>query len=96
MTRDIIEVVVGARFTVQLGSTPTTGYVWEVDALPKGVELLGSDFAALPGEVRPGDSTTQVFQLRAVERGEHAVTFALGRGWQRTAIETRTVKVIAR
>lgn len=86
-----IDAVAGKEFTVRLTSSPSTGYVWEVQALPEGVELLGSDYEKPSGDVRPGDPATRVFRLRALRAGKYSLTFQLKRKWEKQAIESKTV-----
>jgi predicted secreted protein len=91
---DDVEAVVGEGFSVRLPSTPTTGYVWHVAALPKGLELLGSAFEKAPGTTKPGDEAVQVLRFRALEAGSYEIGFSLRRTWQREAMESRTMRII--
>lgn len=93
MVSDDVEAAVGEEFSVRLPSTPTTGYVWQVDALPKGVELLGSAFEKAPGTTKPGDEAVQVLHFRALEAGNYEVGFSLRRTWQKVAIESRSTRI---
>ena len=96
MTFETILVAVGGEFTVRIKSTPTTGYVWEVQSLPKSVQLLGSDYEKPASRVQPGDPAIQVFRFRAQRAGEHTITFVLKRQWESKAIESHTVTVRAK
>jgi predicted secreted protein len=95
VTSEPVTVSVGAEFAVYLKSTPTTGYVWEVQSLPESIRLLGSDYERPADDARPGDSMTQAFRFQALTAGEHAITFVLKRQWEREAIEYHTVKIEA-
>lgn len=88
-----IDVKVGAEFTLRQRATPGSGYLWHVETLPKGIELVAIDVEREGDDVRPGDSIMQVFRFRARTSGEHAVVLALKRGWERDAAELRVVKV---
>jgi len=94
VTSDPITVSVGKEFAVRLKSTPTTGYVWEVQSLPESIRLLGSDYEK-PADGRPGDSMTHAFRFQALKTGEHTITFALRRQWERDAIESLMVEIKA-
>jgi predicted secreted protein len=91
---ETINAKAGAEFTVRLASNASTGYVWEVQALPEGMELLGSAPEPKPaGEVRPGDPTPQVFRFRSQKPGKHDLNFVLKRKWEKEPIERKTVTV---
>ncbi len=94
--QDTIVAPVGERFSVRLESTPTTGYLWQIPVLPSGLSAEGSTIEKLPGSERPGDSSVQVFQLRAVANGEYGLEFVLKRPWEQTAIKTRRIKITVR
>ena len=91
----IIAVAVGGEFSVRLKSTPTTGYLWEVQILPEGVQLLGSDYEKPAGRIQPGDPMIQVFQFRSLKAGEHIINFVLKRQWESNAVASHMVTVKA-
>ena len=95
MTSEIIAVAVAQEFMVRLKSTPTTGYVWEVQKLPEDVQFLGSDYENPGSNIQPGAPVTQVFRFQVRKAGEHTITFVLKRQWETNAIETHTVIVKA-
>ena len=95
MTTENIAVAVGQEFTVSLKSTPTTGYVWEVQKLPPDVVLSGSDYENPKGPIKPGSAVTQVFRFKVQATGEYNIAFVLKRSWENKAIETHTVTVKA-
>ena len=86
----MIPVRVGADFSVDLPSTPTTGYRWQPVDLP-GVRLLDTEFT--PAGTAPGEGGTQHFRLRALETGQHTLTFELKRAWESDAAGTKTVEI---
>jgi predicted secreted protein len=90
-----IFVTVGTEFTLSLKSTPTTGYAWEVQTLPEGIQLLGSDYENEKPvhDIRPGASVMHLFRFRALTTGQHMITFMLKRPWESDAIEFHTATV---
>ncbi|MDM0075641.1 protease inhibitor I42 family protein [Variovorax sp. J2P1-59] len=90
-----LTVAVGTPFDVELGATPSTGYIWELPSPPDGVQLLGSDFRQ-PATAAIGDGGTQVFHLRASAAGHFELSFQLKRRWETTPIETQVIEVDAR
>jgi predicted secreted protein len=96
MTSETIAVKVGHEFAISLKSIASAGYLWKIVSLPNTVQSLGSEVEKnRTGESKPGDSTTQIFRFRALEAGEHIITFALARPWEEKAIETRKRTVTA-
>jgi predicted secreted protein len=93
MQLDPIITRVDEEFSVSLHSTPSTGYVWVLQSLPKSIELLGSSYINTPGEKRPGDPLTQVFRFQGGQSGESMIVFALKRQWEDLAIDTRSLSV---
>ena len=65
MTSETITVAVAQEFVVRLKSTPTTGYVWEVQKLPEGIQFSGSDYEKPGGDIKPGAPVTQVFRFKS-------------------------------
>jgi predicted secreted protein len=96
MSTDMIAVAVNDEFTISLKSIATAGYLWKVESLPDAIQLLGTENEKPAGEMKPGDSTGQLFRFRAHKTGEHKIKFALGRPWEDKAIESEavTVKVV--
>lgn len=95
MTSETVRVPVGGEFSVRLESTPTTGYVWDVDTLPESIELLGSEYEKPAAGASPGDPVIQAFRFRARKAGEHLINIVLKRQWESNAIKSHTVKVEA-
>ena len=90
-----LDVRVAVPFEVPLGSAPGAGYTWQLDAVPDGIELLGSDFSQR-ADAPIGDPATQVFRLRAGRSGQFVLSFVLKRRWEAAAMETRDVEINAR
>jgi predicted secreted protein len=93
MPTDIISVAVNDEFTISLKSIATAGYLWKIESLPEGIQLLGTENEKLAGDRKPGDSTHQIFRFRAQQTGEHEINFMLGRPWENKAVEAKTVTV---
>lgn len=93
MTADTITVTVDHEFSISLKSIATAGYLWKIESLPDGIQFLGSKNEKPAGDMKPGDSITQVFQFRALKAGEYTITFMLSRQWESKAIESREVTI---
>ena len=95
MTSETIDVKVDHEFRIPLKSIATAGYVWKIESLPDTIQLLGTENEETAGDIKPGDSTTQVFRFRAPKAGEYTITFILSRPWENKAVESHTVMVKA-
>ena len=93
MTNETVMVDRGQEFKVALESSPGTGYVWALQALPEGVRLVDSSQEPPASGLLPGGAIIQVFRFHAMARGEHAICFVLKRAWESEAAESRTVTV---
>jgi inhibitor of cysteine peptidase len=82
----------GEAFTIEIPSAPTTGYRWEVTALPELFTLQHSSFRA-PDDAQPGDGGVQVFEFIAVLAGSDAIGLACRRPWEVDAVEQKSVLV---
>ena len=89
-----IHTVAAQPFDVELGSGPSTGYVWRLAAHPPEVRLLDSDFRQAP-DAAIGDGGTQVFHLVADAPGSFEVCFVLKRPWEDDAVLTRKFEVVS-
>jgi predicted secreted protein len=90
----LVDADVGVEFEVRLASAPTTGYGWEISALPLGIELLGSDFE-VPADAAVGDGGTRIFRLEATHPGHYELRFVLKRRWEQEPMDIRVVEVDA-
>ena len=95
MTSETITVAVAQEFAVRLKSTPTTGYIWEVQKLPEGIQLSGSDYEKLGSDIKPGAPVTQAFRFKVQKAGEYTITFVLKRRWETKGVDSHTVTVTA-
>jgi predicted secreted protein len=91
----MLTVVAGTPFDVELGAGPSTGYMWQLESPPLGVQLLGNDFKQ-PPSAAIGDGGTQVFNLRAEHAGHFKLHFQLKRRWETSAIQSQVIEVDAR
>ena len=96
MTSETIDAKVDQEFRIPLKSIGTAGYVWKIESLPDAIQLLGTENEKPAGDIKPGDSTTQVFRFRAPKAGEYTITFILSRPWENKSIEARIVTVKAK
>jgi predicted secreted protein len=92
MSTDSITVAADDEFTISLQSIGT-GYLWKVESLPDAIQLLGTENEKPADDVKPGDSTNQIFRFRALKTGDYQIRFMLSRPWENKAIETKTVRV---
>jgi hypothetical protein len=69
--------------------------MWQLDAVPDGIELLGSD-CAQRNDAQIGVASTQLLHLRAGHAGNFVLTLVLRRRWKGAFIETHRVEVNAR
>jgi inhibitor of cysteine peptidase len=90
----MLTVVAGEPFSVELRSTPTTGYMWELASSAEGVRLLGSEYRH-PPDAAIGGGGTQVFRLEARHPGRFDLHFQLRRRWESVPIEKHVVVVVA-
>jgi len=96
MTSETIDAKVDQEFRIPLKAIGTAGYVWKIESLPDAIQLLGTENEKPAGDIKPGDSTTQVFRFRAPKAGEYTITFILSRPWENKSIEARIVTVKAK
>jgi predicted secreted protein len=89
-----IHVVAAHPFHIDLGSGPSSGYLWRLATHPPEVRLLRSDFSQAP-DAAIGDGGTQVFHLVADGPGTFELCFVLKRPWEDEVVLTRTFEVIA-
>jgi predicted secreted protein len=62
-----VEVTAGDRLVVVLPTSSGAGYVWDVEELPEGAEVLDEQYE--PAATAIGGANTQVFVLTAGEGG---------------------------
>lgn len=93
MQLDPVIARIDEAFSVTLQSTPSSGYVWTLQSLPKSMELLGSLYLHEPPKACPGDPLTQVFRFRGHQSGETVIVFALKRQWEDQSIDTGSLAV---
>lgn len=88
---DPIEVSAGDDFTIELESTPGTGYSWELaEPLPDAiVASLGSDFAHRD-DVQPGAPGDQSLAFRAVAAGTATISLQYVRPWEEGVAPAKT------
>jgi predicted secreted protein len=82
----------GEPFTVELGAGPSSGYMWELPLLPPGVQMVGTRFE-MPQGAAIGDGGTQIFALRADQKGLLVLRFVLKRRWESEIAQEREITV---
>lgn len=85
---------VGEIVTIDVPSTPSTGYQWTLPVLPDGVELVDTGFT-LPRADELGGSGVQHFRVKATKAGTFDVVLVLGRAWEKDSVDTNTVRLEA-
>lgn len=88
----VIRAAVGEVVSVDLPSTPSTGYEWVLPALPDGAELVDTSFAPPPAGTF-GEGGVQHFHVRASRPGKYALTFQLKRSWEAESTDTTVVEL---
>ncbi|GAS87536.1 protease inhibitor I42 family protein [Mycolicibacterium brisbanense] len=81
---------VGEVVTIDLSSSPSTGYKWDVQQVPDGVAVVNTTFTPPPPDV-VGGSGVQHFEVRADRPGSFVLTFTLKRPWEPDGVETSSV-----
>jgi predicted secreted protein len=89
----MMTVAEGQPFDIELTSTPSSGYVWEL-APPESVRLLATEFHPAP-DSQIGGPGSQVFRLTTDRSGRFELHFQLKRRWESKPIETHDVEVLA-
>ena len=95
MGRRSLAVTVGEPFEVEFDAPAGTGYAWQLDALPAGLELSRRE-ARPSGAAALGGAASVVFHLRATQQGHVTLTFRLGRSWEAAAVREELVEIEAR
>jgi inhibitor of cysteine peptidase len=90
--RTMMKAAVGEAVTVDLPSNPSTGYKWELPAVPEGTELVDASFTP-PPQGTIGEGGVQHFQLRATRPGSFVFTFLLKRPWEAEVSESTAVEL---
>lgn len=86
--------VVGRPFTVVLADRPGSGHLWDCQALPGGVRLADTAYAAGVADA-VGAWRDKEFHLVADRAGTFTVTFELRRPWEAAPVEEQVVEVRA-
>jgi predicted secreted protein len=90
----MVTVAAGEPFDVELGSSPSTGYTWQLEP-PSGVQHLGTDFSQQP-DAAVGDGGTAVFHLKTEHAGHFELHFELRRRWESEPVTTKQIDVDSR
>jgi predicted secreted protein len=91
---DMVTARVGEVVTIDVPSTPSTGYQWALPVVPDGVELVDTGFTPPPA-AELGGTGSQHFRVRATRAGTFDVVLVLGRAWEKDSVDTNTVRLEA-
>ncbi len=87
-----IQVTAGEEFALELAGNPTTGYMWQITADSRHLELLGQKFEA--GGEGVGAGGREVFHFRALADGETELACEYRRPWDKESRATRRFRVV--
>jgi predicted secreted protein len=93
MQSELISVEPQHEFTINLGSRPSTGYVWTVEAYPEELSLLDSQVGLPAEQFGIGGLVRQDFHFRSSVPGEYTIQFALKRPWEKKVMRNYEVQV---
>jgi inhibitor of cysteine peptidase len=94
-----VEVGVGDEVVIRLPENATTGYVWSVQSVDDGLELVEDAMvpaSATAGSPAPGAGGEHVVRLRATAPARADVVLHLGRSWEPAPAQQRRVTVTVR
>jgi inhibitor of cysteine peptidase len=98
-----VEVGVGDEVVIRLPENATTGYVWSVQSIDHGLELVedamlpaGGTAGEAAGPPPPGAGGQHVVRLRATAPARAEVVLHLGRSWEPAPAQQRRVTVTVR
>lgn len=84
---------VGEPIDVGWPARPSTGFRWELDPLPEGIDLRADRYdPELP--VRPGRGGTQRFRFEADRAGRFTIRFRYRRLWAPAEVDARELRLI--
>jgi predicted secreted protein len=78
----------GEEFEIDLTSTPSTGYIWDLAARPTEIEVVPVKCTPPAVNTRNvGGTGAQVFRFQATAAGQYTITFMLKRPWEKCSID---------
>jgi predicted secreted protein len=86
-----VDAVVGEPFEVRLEEPATSGFVWTVEAVAPGLEIVGSDFQ--PPTRGIGGNGVRTLRLCANDPGSYSFELALRRPWESSPHERRSYRI---
>ena len=82
-------------FLIALESNPSTGYSWEAEYDTEMLELVEETFESdeYANVHIVGAGGTELFQFKALSKGQTDITFKYKRSWETEVLETRVFTV---
>ena len=90
-----IEAAAGRPFELVIEQHATSGYRWQVEAMPAGVRQEGEDRASGPAGA-PGSPERRAMRFVADQPGDYEIVLALKRAWESEPIERKTIRAHVR
>jgi inhibitor of cysteine peptidase len=90
---ETINAGIGAIFTIQLKSNPTTGYDWEYASTNGAVQLLEKTYEADNTGVI-GSGGTDSFKFKVEGKGNTSLIFNYRRPWESTSIDQKVFSLV--
>jgi inhibitor of cysteine peptidase len=87
----LIELQVGEKFQISLGSNPTTGYRWSFEADTNLVAPLKQEFR--PESDLLGAGGKEIFEFSALNRGGGKIVFSYQRLWEKEVLKEKIFEV---
>jgi len=92
----VVDLAVGDELDVRVGSTPGTGYAWNVAMNDEAVlQPVGKPVDEKSQDVRPGAPGSRLFRFRAARSGTASLGLVYERPWEKDAAPARLFRVQA-
>lgn len=79
-----ITAYIGDVLVLHLDENPTTGYLWWIESLRTGIDLIG-DESSIPEGQPPGAGGARMFTFRMKQCGRFRLRLYQARPWERRA-----------
>jgi len=91
----MITAKVGERFSIEVPSNPTTGYLWEAD-IPAGKARLVDHALPPASKQRIGGGGLERFTFEATAPGEFTIRMINKRPWESAAHKTENYQIVVK